>query len=55
MIEHATCHQPQAATNYYQQLIVGVGSSNGSQPNREDPYHVTTDEIAAIRNVCYSV
>ena len=55
IIEHATCHQPQADTNHYQVLIPGVGSSNESQPNREDPYHVTADEISAIRNVCCTV
>ena len=55
IIEHATCHQPQADTNHYQELIAGVTSNESSgaiPPNREDPYHMTTDEISAIRNVC---
>ena len=27
-------------------------SSEAASPNVEDPYHVTTDEVSAIRNVC---
>ena len=56
IIEHATCHRTQADTNHYQVLIPGVtsnGSSEATPPNRENPYHVTGDEISAIRNVCY--
>lgn len=55
IIEHAGCHQTQADTNHYQELFSGVtsnGSSEAAQPNREDPYHVTTDVISAIRSVC---
>ena len=55
LIGRATCHQPQADTNDYQELVAGVtsnGSSEAAPPNREDPYHVTADEISAIRNVC---
>ena len=51
IIEHADCHQPQADTNHYQELIPGVtsnGSSEAAQPNGEDPYHVSADEISAI-------
>ena len=44
IIELADCHQPQAETNHYQELIPGV---------TEDPYHVTVDVISAIKNVCY--
>ena len=59
IIERADCHQPQADTNHYQQVLVAGVTSNGSseaaQPNREDPYRVTTDEISAIRNVCCTV
>ena len=55
-IEHATCRQPEAATNDCQEVFVAGVTSNGSSettpPNREDSYQVTTDIISAIRNVC---
>lgn len=45
-IEIAGCHQTQAVMSDYQDLPVG-------QQKKEDPYHVSTDELLAIRNVCY--
>ena len=53
-IGHASCHQQQPETNDYE-LAAAVTfnrSSEAASRNVEDPYHVTTDEVSAIRNVC---
>ena len=59
IIEHATCHKPQAETHDYQELIIVGATSNGSseaaQPNLNHPYHVSADEISANRNVWYII
>ena len=52
IIEHATCHKPQAETNDYQELII---VSEAASSNREDPYHMTADVIFAIRKVWYII
>ena len=61
-VEFAGCHQPQAMMSHYQEILIGpvaidmsnderseVPTSAPVQQNREDPYHVSTDEL----NVSY--
>ena len=55
IIEHADCHNAQANNN---KSLSSTGTTDeSSEPNLENPYHVTADEISAIRNVhvCYII
>ena len=36
-------------------LLAPITTDDSNEPNLENPYHVTADEISAIRNVCCTV
>ncbi|XP_019857013.1 PREDICTED: uncharacterized protein LOC109585387 [Amphimedon queenslandica] len=61
--EIAACHQPQAEMSHYQEIPIGTVSIDVSNDERSsgptsepvqgnivDPYHVSSDELLAIRN-----
>ena len=35
--------------------LTPITNDDSSEPNLENPYHVTADEISAIRNVWYTI